>query len=233
MTALFSIVRIALCAAAIFSLSWPLRAGAMDLTSSAGSFSVPVVSLHEARFLTVIRQQYDFSCGSAALATLLTHHYQHPVSEQAVFIAMYENGNKDKIRREGFSLLDIKRYLEAHGYRADGYFAPLDMLTGKGIPAIALINDHGYKHFVVVKGVSDTQVLVGDPTAGMKIIPRKEFEEMWNKLLSVIRNEEKLAVRHFNRAEEWEVREKAPLEQAISRDGLLSSTLFLPNIYDF
>lgn len=229
----FSIVRVALCAAAIFTLSWPGRAGAMDLTSSAGNFSVSAVSLYEARFLTVIRQQYDFSCGSAALATLLTHHYQHPVSEQTVFIAMYEHGNKEKIRAEGFSLLDIKRYLESHGYSADGFFAPLDMLARKGIPAIVLINDHGYKHFVVVKGVSDTQVLVGDPTAGIKIIPRKEFEEMWNKLLFVIRSEEKIAVKKFNRAEEWKVREQAPMEQGVSRDGLLSSMLFLPNVYDF
>lgn len=233
MTTLLSIARIALCATAIFFLSWPIRAGAMDVISSAGSFSIPVVSLHEARFLTVIKQQYDFSCGSAALATLLTHHYQHPVDERTVFVAMYENGNQDKIRREGFSLLDIKHYLESQGYRADGYFAPLDTLSRKGIPAIVLINDHGYKHFVVVKGVSDTQVLLGDPTAGMKIVPRGEFEDMWNKLLFVIRNKEEMAGKYFNRRDEWKVREEAPLEAAISRDGLLSSTLLLPNIYDF
>ncbi len=34
-----------------------------------------VVSVKEARFTTTQRQQFDFSCGSAAVATLLTHHY--------------------------------------------------------------------------------------------------------------------------------------------------------------
>ena len=33
-------------------------------------FGLPVTSMLGRRFETVIRQQYDFSCGSAALATL-------------------------------------------------------------------------------------------------------------------------------------------------------------------
>ncbi|MDV7389798.1 hypothetical protein RZS08_00535, partial [Arthrospira platensis SPKY1] len=40
-----------------------------------GAVSVPTVSLKGARFIATLRQQYDFSCGSAAVATLLTHHY--------------------------------------------------------------------------------------------------------------------------------------------------------------
>lgn len=189
--------------------------------------------MKESRFLTVVKQQHDFSCGSAALATLLTYYYQYPVNEQVVFTAMYENGNKEKIHKEGFSLLDIKRYLEANGYRADGFVAPLDMLLKKRVPAITLINDHGYNHFVVVKGVSSTQVLVGDPTAGTKIIPRQEFEEMWNKILFIVRNKEDIAGKYFNSEKEWKVRERAPLEAAVNRDGLSSSTLLLPNSYDF
>ena len=53
-----------------------------------------VRSLQEAKFAATIRQQYDFSCGSAALATLLTHHYQFPVSEDAVFDAMFAGGDQ-------------------------------------------------------------------------------------------------------------------------------------------
>lgn len=218
---------------AVFSIASTARADSLSVIGAGGSFSVPVVSMKEARFLRVVKQQYDFSCGSAALATLLTYYYQYPVNEQAVFTAMYEKGNKEKIHKEGFSLLDIKRYLEANGYRADGFIASLDMLVKKGIPAITLINDHGYNHFVVVKGVSSTQVLVGDPTEGTKIIPRQEFEAMWNKILFIVRNKEEIAGKYFNSEKEWKVREKAPLEAAVNRDSLSSSTLLLPNIYDF
>lgn len=220
----------------VFSLVFfaaPSMAGSLSVVGAGGNFSVPIVSMKEARFLTVLKQQYDFSCGSAALATLLTYYYQYPVNEQTVFMAMYENGNKEKIHKEGFSLLDIKRYLEANGYRADGFVAPLDMLIKKGVPAIVLINDHGYNHFVVIKGVSSTQVLVGNPASGTKIVPRQEFEAMWNKILFIVRNKEEIARKYFNSAKEWKVREQAPLEAAINRDGLSPSTLLLPNSYDF
>ena len=85
-----------------------------------GPYRVPVTSL-KARNLTTLQQQFDFSCGSAALATLLTHHYDFPVNEQAVFAAMFQHGDQAKIRREGFSLLDMKNFLAARGFQADGF----------------------------------------------------------------------------------------------------------------
>ena len=106
-----------------------------------GNFSVPVFSMKEQRFQKTIHQQYDFSCGSAALATLLTHHYNYPVSEQEVFREMFARGDQAKIKKEGFSLLDIKNYLATRGFEADGYVAELDKLSVAGIPAIALVKE--------------------------------------------------------------------------------------------
>ena len=103
--------------------------GFVDLPAQAGaSYSAPVVSMKEQRFQKTLHQQYDFSCGSAALATLLTHHYNFPVSEQDVFREMYERGDQNKIRKEGFSLLDMKNYLEAHGFEGDGFVAEIEQL---------------------------------------------------------------------------------------------------------
>src|SRR5690606_15568794 len=119
--------------------------------------------LKEARFRTTLPQQYDFSCGSAATATLLTFQYGYPVSEEDVFVQMYRNGDQRKIQTEGFSLLDMRRYLESQGFTADGFELPLDKLLEEGLPAIVLLNDRGYRHFVVVKGLRDGRVLLGDP----------------------------------------------------------------------
>ena len=119
-----------------------------------------------------LRQQYDYSCGSAALATLLTYQYNDPTSEAGIFKAMWEQGDQAKIKREGFSLLDLKRYLEARGYSADGYDTTLNKLAGVGIPAIVLIRDNGYNHFVVIKGIKDGKVAVGDPSLGARVIPK-------------------------------------------------------------
>ena len=100
-------------AGAVLTCAAPaLRAGgadSIDLPTQAGVFSPKVVSIREARFQTVIQQRYDFSCGSAALATLLTYHYGAPVTEAQVFEAMYKAGDKEKIHREGFSLVRVRR----------------------------------------------------------------------------------------------------------------------------
>ena len=71
---------------------------------------MPVRSFEEERFATVIRQKYDFSCGSAALATLLRYHYGLSQDEEATFRGMWATGDQPQIRRVGFSLLDMKRY---------------------------------------------------------------------------------------------------------------------------
>lgn len=209
------------------------EAGSVVVFNSFGEFAVPVQSFKEARFRSTVRQQYDFSCGSAALATLLTHHYQNPTTEQTAFEVMYRQGDRKKIRKEGFSLLDIKRYLDAQGYQADGFLAPLDDLVTLGIPAIALIQDAGYKHFVVITGVSDEKVLVSDPSLGGRILSREEFKSKWNGILFFIRNKVDIASNYFNRPGDWRLRARAPLSEALSRESLANSTLFLPPRSDF
>jgi predicted double-glycine peptidase len=200
--------------------------------SDYGNVSIKVTSLKEARFRTTVRQQFDYSCGSAATATLLTYQYGRPVSEQDIFQEMWDVGDKEKIRLEGFSLLDIKRYLENNGYQADGYVAPLDKLVQNGIPALALIRDNGYNHFVVIKGLNEGEVLAGDPSIGSRIIPRADFEKMWiNRILFVIHSDQDKAV--FNSRHDWHVRETAPLGLAMSSSSLANVTLLRPGPNDF
>ncbi|MEJ8809915.1 C39 family peptidase [Variovorax ureilyticus] len=184
-----------------------------------GDFNIPVTSLKKQRQSRTLIQKYDFSCGSAAVATLLTHHFNYPVSEQQVFTWMYENGDQIKIHQEGFSLLDMKRYLKTLGFEADGFELPLEKLTQARVPAIVLVNNNGYHHFVVVKGLQPGRVLIGDPAQGTRALPRKEFDEMWqNGLLFVIHN--RMDIARFNVAADWRVAPRAPLGQGISREGM-------------
>lgn len=181
-----------------------------------GAFSVPVASIKDLRFRNTLHQQFDFSCGSAAVATLLTYNYAYSVSEQDVFREMYERGDQAKIRQEGFSLLDMKNYLEAHGFEADGFQAEIEQLVSAGIPAIALIQENGYHHFVVVKGLRSGRVLIGDPSAGTRAMPYKAFKALWvNHILFVIRNRLELA--RFNADADWRSAPKAPLGDGIYR----------------
>jgi hypothetical protein len=196
--------------------------------AAGGQFNVGVTSLKEARFKTVLRQRYDFSCGSAALASLLNFHYERPTTEEAVFTAMYRLGDQERIHRTGFSLLDMKGYLEAEGLRADGFRVTLDKLEAARVPAITLINTNGYKHFVLIKGIRGDEVVVGDPAAGVRIYERAAFVSMWEGIAFIIRDEPELARRHFNAAQDWAVRVKAPFGTALTRQSLASFNVNLP-----
>ncbi|MGH8159506.1 MAG: C39 family peptidase [Rhodanobacter sp.] len=189
------------------------------------NYGFHITSLKEARFKNTIRQKYDFSCGSAAVATLLTYQYGYPVNEQSAFEQMYAHGDRQKISKEGFSLLDIKEYLLAHGFDADGFQVPLEKLQQEHLPAIVLIDEKGYHHFVVIKGLRDGRVLVGDPARGTRSMPLSQFNILWkNHLVFVIHNRRSLAV--FNSPADWHVAPIAPLGLGIDRSGL--GTLTLP-----
>lgn len=200
-------------------------AGTVDLPNQiGGGYRVPVVSLKEIKFLATVRQQYDFSCGSAALSTLLTHHYGMPISEEVAFAEMFASGDQAKIREQGFSLLDIKLFLEKRGFVADGFEAPLEKLAEVGIPAIVLLKENGYSHFVVVKGVRDGRVLIGDPAGGTRVLNRSAFDGLWlNQILFVISN--KTDVARFNASVDWSAAPRAPIGDSINRDGIAGSLL--------
>jgi predicted double-glycine peptidase len=202
-----------------------------------GAVSVSVKTVKELRqqraFSSTIHQQYDFSCGSAALATLLTHHYNRPVTEAQVFEAMFQQGDQQKIKRAGFSLLDMKRYLEARGYQADGFEVSLDRLGEARVPAIALIRENGYNHFVVIKGLREDRVLVGDPSVGARVMTRDEFERVWHGgLLFVIRSHTDIA--RFDVPNHWRFRLPAPLgAEHLHTGGIASPTLMMRGPNDF
>ncbi len=202
-------------------------------SDSLSTVTVPVTSMHERTFFQTVKQQFDFSCGSAAVATLLTYHYRQPVTEKEVFFDMYERGNKAKIRKEGFSLLDVKLYLESRGLKADGFKLPLEKVQQIGVPTIVLINDAGYNHFVVLKGISETDILAGDPAKGIRTIPRSEFLRMWNGIVFLIRSRRDIASQHYNTEQEWQAVAKAPVEELMTRESIANLTLLLRGPNEF
>ena len=76
----------------------------------------PVRSLLEMRQEHVVIQNFDLSCAAAALATLLNFQYGDPVSERDVARRLIRREeylqNPALVQiRQGFSLLDLKRYV--------------------------------------------------------------------------------------------------------------------------
>lgn len=185
-----------------------------------------IESIRERAFSRTVHQQFDYSCGSAAVATLLTYQYDDRISEQDVFKTMWDRGDQTKIRQDGFSLLDIKRYLDSRGYQSNGYEVPLDKLIENSVPAIMLISDHGYNHFVVVKGLSKDRVLLGDPSAGARVMPRNQFQKILvTPIVFVITNQRQRAI--FNGQTDWRTEPLAPLGTAMSAARLAQETVFV------
>jgi uncharacterized protein len=205
--------------ALMLSASAGAMAATIEVTPGVGSrMLLQVWSMRELKVRSVILQKYDYSCGSAA--------------EETAFRAMFDNGNQKKIQQEGFSFLDMKRFLDAQGYRADGFEVSLDDVAKAGIPAIVLIVDNGYYHFVVIKGVRDDKVLLGDPAVGLRVVPREQFEAAWpNRIVFVIHDSP--APGEFNTSRDWSVRQRSLFGQPLSADTLSSSILFRPGGRDF
>jgi len=210
------------------------QAGSILLPGMGGPINVKVESFKEARFRSIYQQEHDFSCGSAALASLLTFHYQYAVTEKQVFDSMFENGDQQRIRRQGFSLLDMKRYLQRAGFDSDGYRLDLDQITERaGVPVIALVNLDGYSHFVIIKGIRSGEVLIGDPSLGIRVMARDDFMQSWNGISFLIKNKLSQGRSSFSLASDWRVYTKAPLATALNQQGLSQFSMGLPQPGEF
>lgn len=220
------------CLAAAFAPA--AGAGSVTIPGATGLIEIAVDDLQAMRFREVVRQRYDFSCGSAVLATLLSFHYDRPTTEVDTFNGMYESGDRERIQREGFSMLDMKHYLVDLGFQADGFHIPVAMLDELGVPAIALVDISGYRHFVVVKGLRDGHVLVGDPALGIKRYSMEAFDAVRpNDILFLIRDQADQARTTFNSAAAWAAVVQAPIETGLARESIAAFTLALPRPGDW
>jgi len=141
-----------------------------------------VEPLSTQKFKNIVRQAYDYSCGSAALTTLLDYYLGRNFQERHVMEGLLEYGETDKIvERRGFSLLDMKRLVTALGHPAGGFKATVDDLVELEHPAIVPIEYAGFKHFVIVRDVIDGRVFIADPAVGNISFSLTRFQEVWDR----------------------------------------------------
>jgi hypothetical protein len=153
-------------------------------TAAAGD---PVRSLLEIRTERVVRQQWDVSCGAAALATLLTYQLGHPLSEEAVARGMLRRTDPLRVKhRGGFSLLDLKRFADGLGFEADAYQEVDAETLDEMAPAIVPVVLNGYPHFVIYRGRVGGTVLLADPAFGNRVMPEAQFAQVWQQNIAFV-----------------------------------------------
>ena len=156
---------------------------AMTSAFAADSVRKPVRSLLEIRQEGVIVQKWETSCAAAALATVLTYSLNDPVSEKLVVQRMLRTTDPIKVKvRGGFSLLDMKRFVESRGFKGAAFkgLSMNDLLTLQS--PIVPINFYGNPHFVVVRGLNAAgDVHLADPAFGNHTMSVASFQAMWRE----------------------------------------------------
>jgi uncharacterized protein len=142
----------------------------------------PLLSLKDMRDANVIKQRFDYSCGAAALATILRYAFNDLVTERDVLSQLFSLLSGDELQttlRQGFSLLHLQRVAQARGYQAEGFrLAPQSLAQLSG-PVIVYIQPRGYRHFAVLRGIKDDRVYLADPSLGNIRMPLYQFLESW------------------------------------------------------
>ena len=142
----------------------------------------PARSMKDLRDQNLVKQRFDFSCGAAALATMLRYGFGDDISERQILIDLFtqlSDDEKKTAERTGFSLLDLQRVARTRGYNAEGFRllpAQLSMLAG---PVIVFIEPRGYKHFAVLRGMRGDRVYLADPSRGNIRQPLYTFLDDW------------------------------------------------------
>ncbi|MFL1561596.1 C39 family peptidase [Pseudomonas sp. O64] len=145
-----------------------------------------VESIRERKFANLVEQKTDFSCGAAALATILRQAYWMDVDEDHVIKGMLINADQDLVRTQGLSMLDMKRYLESIHMRAKGYRITPEVLITVKVPVVVLLEIRGYKHFVVLQRADKEWVYIGDPVLGNKRYAKEDFVKGWNGIVFAV-----------------------------------------------
>jgi uncharacterized protein len=142
-----------------------------------------VTSFRAARYTHIVEQHSDFSCGAAALATILRYAYGMDINEDQVARGMLKTGDPATIRKVGFSMLDMKNYLAGTGMRGRAYQIGLEQLRAIRVPCIVLIDFKGYRHFVVLRRILNGVVYLADPALGNRTLREEDFRRQWNGLV--------------------------------------------------
>lgn len=119
----------------------------------------------------IVKQNLEWSCGAASLATILSSFYGLEVSEDDVLQAIG--------KEEEASFDDLARVAPVFGFKAKGLsFGPADLKRLK-VPVLLYLRVRGEDHFSVLRGVSENSVWLADPSWGNRILSWSDFLEYW------------------------------------------------------
>jgi len=151
----------------------------------AGESRVRVRSWDQVKYAGETRQKFDFSCGASCLGSILHQEGIPYIREEEVVREVLSKRNPlDKEHYySGLSLLEMKHYMEAKGFRSAGIepeYDQLDKLIKHGW-VVSLICPMGHPHFIILLSANNSVVHYFDPTIGLRRVKRSVFQSIWKK----------------------------------------------------
>ena len=146
-----------------------------------GSF--PLKTWKDLRDAGIEKQDKDYSCGSAATATILRSFYGLDVHEKDILDEVIRIGNDGTA-----SFSDLELAVRKFTFKAIGLSANFEKLKTIKIPAIVYLRYRDTNHFSVIRGINEEGVVwLGDPSWDNRKFTEYQFKNMWET-----RNDEKL-----------------------------------------
>lgn len=141
--------------------------------NSSHTLSVGVKSYKELRDEKIIKQDLDYSCGAASLATILTFYYGRETSEEEILQAMDKGDNKS-------SFEDMAKALPQFGFKAQGFAASFEQLSKLKIPVVVYLKHRKSDHFSIIRGINEKTIWLADPSLGNRTLSKEQFLAMYD-----------------------------------------------------
>ncbi|OMH44462.1 peptidase C39 [Neisseria meningitidis] len=161
-----------LLACVVVSLSYRLNAAPMFNDNPVVYGKIKVQSWKARRDFNIVKQDLDFSCGAASVATLLNNFYGQTLTEEEVLKKL----DKEQMRA---SFEDMRRIMPDLGFEAKGYALSFEQLAQLQIPVIVYLKYRKDDHFSVLRGIDGNTVLLADPSLGHVSMSRAQFLDAW------------------------------------------------------
>lgn len=149
------------------------------------------------------KQDLDYSCGSAAVATILRSYYGIEVYEKDILKEVESLGNDGAA-----SFTDLKHTVQTFGFKATGISTDFETLRTIKIPALLYLKYRDKDHFSVLRGISKSHVLLADPAWGNRTFTIHQFRKLWEqnkfkgKVLVIVPNGEAIQNTNFFQPQE-------------------------------
>ena len=145
--------------------------------------TVAVKTWKQLRDQHIEKQDLDYSCGSASVATILRSFYGLEIYEKDVLEEIEKLGNDSTA-----SFSDLEKAVQVFGFKGIGLSVSFEKLKSIKIPAIVYLQYRGVEHFSVIRGIAENgTVWLGDPSWGNRKFSQHQFNKMWET-----RDDEKL-----------------------------------------